>query len=223
MNRQHHIARSLAAALAVAGAAVAAAATQPVVAEATLVIGVAHLAGSDGLRRTVDRGAEVRVGDRIETEAGGHVHLRFVDGARVSVRPSSRLAIEDYSHSQAGGAGAIKFRLEEGVVRSITGEWGESARERFRLNTPLAAIGIKGTDFVARAEDGRTAASVFSGAIVFSPLIRPSSPNVSPAVKRPITWRWPPSPGTETARSPSSRTPRKSALSPNWTTASWGS
>jgi len=182
MIRQHPIARSLAAALAMAGAAVAAAATQPVVAEATLVIGVAHVAGSDGLRRTVDRGSEVRVGDRIETEAGGHVHLRFVDGARVSVRPSSRLAIEDYTHSVAGGAGAIKFRLEEGVVRSITGEWGESSRERFRLNTPLAAIGIKGTDFVARAAQDKTTASVFLGSIVFSPLDAQCAASVGPCL-----------------------------------------
>jgi len=182
MFRQHHIARTLAAALAVAGAAVGAAATQPVVAEATLVIGVAHLAGSDGLRRTVDRGAEVRVGDRIETEAGGHVHLRFVDGARVSVRPSSRLAIEDYTRSVAGGAGAIKFRLEEGVVRSITGEWGEASRERFRLNTPLAAIGIKGTDFVARAAQDKTSASVFLGAIVFSPFDAQCAASVGPCL-----------------------------------------
>lgn len=182
MIGRYHIARSFAALLAVAGATAGAAVTQPVVAEATLVIGVAHVAGSDGLRRNVDRGTEVRVGDRIETEAGGHVHLRFVDGARVSVRPSSRLAIEDYTHAVAGGAGAIKFRLEEGVVRSITGEWGEASRERFRLNTPLAAIGIKGTDFVARAVQDKTTASVFLGAIVFSPFDAQCAASVGPCL-----------------------------------------
>jgi hypothetical protein len=142
-----------------------------VVGEATMVIGQASLVGADGATRPVARGESIRAGDRIETQAGGHVHVRFVDGGRLSVRPSSRLHVENYAHSdQQPQMSAIRFRLEEGVVRSITGAWGEASRDRFRLNTPVAAIGIKGTDFVVKADAGATAASVYSGAIMLSPL-----------------------------------------------------
>ncbi|MBK7991598.1 MAG: FecR domain-containing protein [Comamonadaceae bacterium] len=97
--------------------------------------------------------------------------MRFVDGGRLSVRPASRLQIENYSHSATQPQGsAIKFRLDEGVIRSITGTWGEEARDRFRLNTPMAAIGIKGTDFVVKSDANATAASVYSGAILLAPL-----------------------------------------------------
>ena len=153
------------ASLAVASAAPA------VVGDATLVIGVAHVISGDGSGRLVERGTTVREGDRVETEAGGHVHLRFVDGARVAVRPLSRLLIENYSHSDTQPAlNSIRFRLDEGVVRSITGSWGEAARDRFRLNTPVAAIGVKGTDFVVTADLDKTFAAVYTGAIVLSPL-----------------------------------------------------
>ena len=149
----------------------AAVAVPAVVGEASLVIGVAHVASADGVLRTVARGTLVRQGDRIETDAGGHVHLRFVDGARLSVRPSSRLSIENYAHSeQQPELNAIRFRLDVGVVRSITGTWGEAARDRFRLNTPVAAIGVKGTDFIAWSDADKTLASVFTGAIVVAPL-----------------------------------------------------
>jgi hypothetical protein len=142
-----------------------------IVGEATLVIGVARIIGTDGASRNLDRGAAIRVGDRVETEAGGHAHFRFVDGGRLSIRPSSRLHVESYNHSAQHSAGtAIKFRLDEGVVRSITGAWGEEARDKFRLNTPMAAIGVKGTDFVVRSESDKTTASVYTGAIVLSPL-----------------------------------------------------
>ena len=142
-----------------------------IVGEVTLVIGTASLQAADGQTRAVERGSEVRVGDKVETQQGGHVHLRFVDGGRVSVRPASRLVIESYAHSKdQPQLSAIKFRLDEGVVRSITGQWGEAARERFRLNTPVAAIGVKGTDFVVRSLPTGTAATVFAGAIVVSPL-----------------------------------------------------
>jgi len=142
-----------------------------IVGEVTLVIGTASLQAADGQTRAVERGSEVRVGDKVETQQGGHVHLRFVDGGRVSVRPASRLVIESYAHSKdQPQLSAIKFRLDEGVVRSITGQWGEAAKERFRLNTPVAAIGVKGTDFVVRSLPTGTAATVFAGAIVVSPL-----------------------------------------------------
>lgn len=142
-----------------------------VVGDATLVIGVVRLASADGTSRPVARGTSIHEGDRIETDAGGHVHLRFVDGGRISVRPSSRLQIENYSHSEQQPAiSAIKFRLDEGVVRSITGRWGEAARDRFRLNTPVAAIGVKGTDFVVTTDADKTLASVYTGAIVLTPL-----------------------------------------------------
>jgi hypothetical protein len=155
-----------------AGAALAQTPAAPViVGEATLVIGVAKVFGTDGSSRPVERGTPIRVGDRVETEAGGHVHFRFVDGGRLSIRPSSRLQVESYSHSADQPAlTAIKFRLDEGVVRSITGAWGEAARDRFRLNTPVAAIGVKGTDFVVKSEFDKTTASVYTGAIILSPL-----------------------------------------------------
>jgi len=142
-----------------------------IVGEATMVIGIARLTAADGSSRAVERGTPIRVGDKVETEAGGHVHFRFVDGGRLSIRPSSRLQVESYNASSQATPTAIKFRLDEGVVRSITGQWGEAARDRFRLNTPVAAIGVKGTDFVVRSDTDKSSASVYTGTIVVSPLV----------------------------------------------------
>jgi len=151
-------------------ASVAHASSGAVVGEVTTLIGRASATGSEGSARKLARGAPVHAGDRLETEAGGHVHIRFIDGGLVSVRPLSRLHIEDYSRADNVRQGAIKFNLEHGVVRSVTGAWGEADRERFRLNTPVVAIGIKGTDFVVKANAAKTQAAVVSGAIVMTPL-----------------------------------------------------
>jgi len=155
----------------------------PTVGKATMVIGLAYLVSDQGEVTTMDRGSLVRVGDRIETGANGHVHLRFMDGGLVSVRPDSRLQIQKYSFSEGQAeASGIKFKLEQGVVRSITGAWGEAARERFRLNTPLAAIGVKGTDFVVSANANTTVASVYSGAIVVAPLLGDCQTTLGPCL-----------------------------------------
>lgn len=150
----------------------------------SLLVGQAYAIAGDGASRTLDRGSSLHVGDRIETQAGGHVHVQFIDGGRLSVRPMSRLTIEDYSDPQGGraGAGSIRFRLESGVVRSITGQWGESAKDRFRLNTPLAAIGVKGTDFAVRVDRDKTAAAVYTGAIVLAPMDSACAATVGPCI-----------------------------------------
>ena len=160
---------ALCAGLFVAGAAPAQESGQEVVGEVTTAIGQGRIVGSAG-ERAIARGLRVHAGDRIETQDGGHVHIRFVDGGLVSVRPLSRLLIEQYRNAKGAELAAIKFRLEEGVIRSVTGQWGEANRDRFRLNTPIAAIGVKGTDFVVKVQPDSTYASVVSGAIVMAPL-----------------------------------------------------
>lgn len=140
------------------------------VGEVTLTIGQAMSIPASGVPLALQRGSKVHAGDRIETAEGGHVHIRFVDGAMVSVRPTSRLVVEEYQYNAAQVAqSSVKFRLEKGVTRAISGAAAEGARERFRLNTPLVAIGVRGTDFVVRTASNQTVAVVNQGAIVMAP------------------------------------------------------
>lgn len=141
------------------------------VGKVTLVLGQATLVSSNGVTSSLQKGSSVKPGDRIETAGGGHVHIRFVDDALVSVRPSSRLIIEEYEYNQAKVLESqVRFKLETGVARAISGAAAESAKERFRLNTPLVAIGVRGTDFVVNSQLDQTTAHVNQGAIVMAPL-----------------------------------------------------
>ena len=138
--------------------------------ETALVIGQSQLQRAQAALPII-RGMPLEAGDTLQTSANGHVHIRFRDGAFVSVRPNSRLIIEAYQFDpQSPQKSAIKFRLEQGVMRSITGRWGEAARERFRLNTPLAAIGVRGTDITVQASADQLRTTVNTGAIVVTPL-----------------------------------------------------
>lgn len=137
----------------------------------SFVIGDANVIGADGKLLPIVRGQEIRSGEMLATGGNGHIHLRMVDGAFISVRPQSQLRIEEYHYDPAvPGNNRIKFVLEKGVARSITGRAGEAARENYRLNTPLAAIGIRGTDFVVQSDVNVTRVTVQSGAVVMSPL-----------------------------------------------------
>ena len=140
------------------------------VGEVSLVLGKAYRLSAQGERAKLTRGARVSEGDLILTESGGHVHLRFYDDALVSVRPNSQLTIRRYEFDPLNpAASAVKFDLSEGVTRAISGEAAKAARDRFRLNTPIAAIGVRGTDFVVSADSVSTKALVNEGAIVMAP------------------------------------------------------
>jgi len=135
----------------------------------SLVLGKAYI-HRDEKRVRISKGSIISVGDRVYTENNGHVHIRFVDEALVSVRPSSTLEVERYEFNRlAPHNSAVKFNLTEGVARSISGEAAKSARQRFRLNTPVAAIGVRGTDFVVSASSVSTRALVNEGSIIMAP------------------------------------------------------
>lgn len=140
------------------------------VGDVTLVIGSVQVQRGDQ-QLALARGSQLLVGDNIQTQANGHVHLRFVDGALVSVRPASSLKIVEYRFDKSNpSASVVRFQLDQGVVRAISGQAAESAKDKFRLNTPLAAIGVKGTDFVVESGKGRVNAIVNQGAIVLAPI-----------------------------------------------------
>jgi hypothetical protein len=136
----------------------------------TLTIGVSQLQRA-GKALTLAKGSAIEVGDRIETTDSGHVHIQFVDGARISVRPDSVLQVEEYQYDPAHPADStVKFNLEKGVARAISGDAAHQAKDRFRLNTPLVAIGVRGTDFTTQAGLNSAVVVVNQGAIVLAPL-----------------------------------------------------
>lgn len=121
--------------------------------------------------KVIARGDKLQAGQVILTGSNGHVHIKMIDGAFVSIRPMSRFRIEEYKYDAVEPKNSrIKFVLEQGTARSITGKAGEASKQSYRLNTPLAAIGIRGTDFVVHTERDVTRVVVQSGAIVMTPL-----------------------------------------------------
>jgi len=154
-------------ALAATALAAASAALAAPVGEVTFAAGDARV---DGAGAKLARGAQVEVGQTIVTGAGGHVHIKFVDDAFVAIRPNSQLSVDEYHYDAADAASnRVKFTLRNGTGRLITGKAGQANKQGFRLNTPMAAIGVRGTDFVVRASADTTRVTVQQGAVVMAP------------------------------------------------------
>lgn len=135
-----------------------------------LVIPPAFIENADGIR-DLQQNTVLSVGDRISTRSGGYVHIRMLDGGLLAIRPQSTIEIEVFSYDpKAPEQGRVRYKLHEGTSRSVTGAIGQANKEGFRFNTPVAAIGVRGTDFVASTTIEHTAVNVNRGAIVIAAL-----------------------------------------------------
>jgi len=141
----------------------------PVVGEVIFVSHDAWTQRQDNTRSRLNAGDKIRLGDILETASDAQLHLKMIDDAFIALRPGARLHIRDYRPPTPDAPDAgIKLELMQGSMRSVTGHIGESHKTHFRLNTPIAAIGIRGTDFSLRSTPESAQASVSSGAILMS-------------------------------------------------------
>ncbi len=135
------------------------------------VSGPTFLVSADGARKPLQAGAQVRQGEQVTTGADGYAHVRMIDNAFVAVRPDSRLAVELYEYDAANPAASrIKLQLHSGNARTVSGKGGQAAKHNYRFNTPMAAIGLRGTDYTVSSNDNATRVSVTQGAVAVTPL-----------------------------------------------------
>lgn len=113
--------------------------------------------------------AAVNEGDELSTGADGYVYVKTVDSGFLILRPNSKARITTYHIDQANpGNTHVKLELLGGVARSISGQGVKQARQNFRFNTPVAAIGVRGTDFIVYTDQQTSRVAVVSGGIVVS-------------------------------------------------------
>ncbi len=90
---------------------------------------------------------EFERGDVIRTAGDGRVQIRFTDGSLVSLQPGTTFRIDDYRFDANGQRGF--FFLVRGALRTITGAIGKKNHDDYRMQTPTATVGVRGTEYVA--------------------------------------------------------------------------
>src|SRR3954467_4080176 len=115
------------------------------------------VSGRDGFARPLARGAERDSGDTVRTN-DGRAQIRFTDGSYVSLQPQTDFAISEYNYSgKNDGSERGFFGLVRGAMRTVTGAVGRVNRNSYRIVTPTATVGIRGTGGVIQVlNDGST-------------------------------------------------------------------
>ena len=120
--------------------------------------GKVQLKTSNGELTDLGRGMDINTGDAVLTGINGRAQIRMQDGALFDIRPNSEFLIENYAFNQnenvlTSSVGDKEnkgfYRLVRGGFRAVSGLIGKRNKKNYRVKTPVATIGIRGTDYTA--------------------------------------------------------------------------
>ena len=102
--------------------------------------------------RLIGKGVGLHNGETLNTGSRGFALIELDDGTRMTLRPNSTFKI-DQVDTRKGSENAL-LSLFRGGLRAITGLISKANPDAFRINTSVATIGIRGTEFDARLCEG---------------------------------------------------------------------
>ena len=113
------------------------------------VHGEVRLGRDDG--RAVQPGEAVRAGERIRTGKDGAASIVLKDGTVMVLGPDSTADLSQYRFDSTTQEGNLLVDLLQGSMRMVTGLLAKVNPERFKVKTPTAVVGVRGTDFIVEA------------------------------------------------------------------------
>jgi len=112
----------------------------------------------------LQRGDYFYSGDTLVTGANTNAQVRFTDGTVVALYPNSRLRVDDYSYQKSSSDKSV-VTLVQGGFRALTGLISKSNPDAYKVQTPVAVIGVRGTSYGAVLQGGQLYAGVWKGGI----------------------------------------------------------
>jgi len=150
------------------------------------VRGFVTVTDTQGNSRTLARGDTLSSGDLIETGSRSRLNILFTDGSTYVLRSATSFKIDEYVDAgQDNEDSRANFSIFRGALEAVSGWIGKGKSQNYRMNTPYATIGLRGTTFqieIINNDDGTTEvrASTIEGAIVYSSLNSGSGPKAIP-------------------------------------------
>ena len=146
------------------------------VGKAIISIGKVTSTSQAGVEKKLKRRGKVFEGDTINVGGKSRLQLRFIDDQLVVLKENTIFRIDEYKFKDKDDDGkSAALSLLKGGMRSVTGLIGKSPRDKYKVKTPVATMGVRGTHYVVQicsgnCGDGITGivGTVLQGAIVMT-------------------------------------------------------
>ena len=109
------------------------------------IVGSADITDQSGTATPVIADEQIYEGQTINSGPDGEVQIVTEDGGMLAIRPNTTFRVDEYK-ADGDASDKIFMSLLKGAVRSITGWIGKHNSSAYRISTPNATIGVRGTD-----------------------------------------------------------------------------
>jgi hypothetical protein len=99
-----------------------------------------------GATRALSLNAAVFRTETVATAETARLEVTFTDNTRLTLGEKANLTLDSYVFDSAAGSGTIEFGLV-GAFRFVSGQVSKLASADVRVTTPVAIVGIRGTEF----------------------------------------------------------------------------
>ncbi len=108
--------------------------------------GSANRVAVDNSANDLAKGSQVFVGDEISTGPGARLLIVFDDESELTLSENARITIDEFVYSP-GGKSSQMVKIMVGIFRFASGKIGKEAPQEVAFITPVATLGIRGTEF----------------------------------------------------------------------------
>lgn len=131
------------------------------VGKAIISIGKVFATGKDGKEKKIKRRSKVYEGDTIKVGKKSRLQLRFIDNQLVVLKENTVFRIDEYKFKDKSDKNkSASLSLLKGGMRSVTGLIGKSARDKYKVKTPVATMGVRGTHYLLQVCSGECGGGV---------------------------------------------------------------
>ena len=116
-------------------------------------------------KQPLDLGSSVFMNEVLATGDAARLEITFLDTTRLTLGEKASVRIDSFVYS--GGKTRVLKLAAAGALRFISGG-AKSAGAQVSLRTPVAVIGIRGTDFWTGPIDGQFGVLLLDGAVTVS-------------------------------------------------------
>ena len=110
----------------------------------------------DGTRVRLELGDQVFQGDILESGPEGNVGILLADETTFAMGPEGRMVLDEMIYDPATQQGSVSMSVLQGVFTFVSGQVAKTDPDAMTLDTPVATIGIRGTQVGLDIRDGES-------------------------------------------------------------------
>jgi hypothetical protein len=137
--------------MAAAGAAAVAVAIRPATAAQDTIGSVSRIQGAstalvNGAGTPLDVGSSVFLNQEVSTGDAARLELKFLDGTQLTLGEKAKMVLDTFVYNPSEGTGKLKMAVK-GAFRFVSGQVSKQPNKEVAVTTPVATVGIRGTEF----------------------------------------------------------------------------